>query len=155
MVMVMVMMMMMMSLLWVQDLHTLDKTREKSQGCWALGGGLANQTPGLAASQVLHNKTNSINMKPEPSFGHRLMMISVFDHPGIISRKPPHTTTTTTAILEISPMEQTRCLGPFPNWDSKCAVTQGFPALFKSGCWSEPNLVILCSFYLSFWKLSR
>ena len=38
----------------------------------APGEGLANQAPGLTTFQVLHNKTNSINMKPEPQFGHRL-----------------------------------------------------------------------------------
>ena len=44
---------------------------------WALVGGLANGAPGLTTFQVLHNKTNSTNMKPKPQFGHRLMTIPV------------------------------------------------------------------------------
>ena len=88
--------------------------REKSSGCWALGGGLANQAPDLATFQVLHNKTDSINMKLEPQFGHRLMVISVFNHPGIINRKSPITTTNTTANLEISPKEWHASWDPFP-----------------------------------------
>ena len=39
-------------------------------------------------TEVLQDKTNSINMKPGLQFGHRLMTISVYIHPGIISRNP-------------------------------------------------------------------
>ena len=42
-----------------------------------LGGGLANQALGLTTFQVLQDKTNSINVKPELQLAHRLMMISV------------------------------------------------------------------------------
>ena len=66
-----------------------------------------------------------------------------------------------TAIFKVSSMELTHCLGPFPNWDSWCAVTWDFPALIKSGCWSKPNLVVylllflfLFSFNVSMLKVS-
>ena len=39
-------------------------------------------------------------------------------------------------------MEWTGCLGPFPSWNSGCAVSWDFPGLFQSGCWSEANLVM-------------
>ena len=52
-----------------------DKIGEDSWDCWAPGGGQANQAPGLTTLQ--HDKTNSINVKPELQFAHRLMMISV------------------------------------------------------------------------------
>ena len=61
---------------------------EESWDCWAPGWGLANQAPGVATFQVLQDKTNSINIKPGLQFSHRLMMISVCLHPGIISRDP-------------------------------------------------------------------
>ena len=67
-------------------------------------------------------------MKPELQFAHRLMMSILFaswDY----KREPQ------TAIFEVSPTEQTCCLGPFPNWNSTCAVTWDFPVLFKSECW--------------------
>ena len=51
------------------------------------GGGLADQDPGLTVFQVIQEKANSINMKPELQFGNRLV-ISACDHPGIISGKP-------------------------------------------------------------------
>ena len=38
---------------------------------------------------------------------------------------------------EVSTTEQTCCLGPFPNGDSRCAVTWDFPALYKSECSSN------------------
>ena len=38
---------------------------------------LANQAPGLTTFQVSGDKTDSINMKPELQFGHRLMTILV------------------------------------------------------------------------------
>ena len=64
-----------------------------------------------------------------------------------------------TPIFEVSPMERMCCLGPFPSWDSRCAVTRDFPELFKSGCWSKPNLVMhslnfLFSFNVSMLKVS-
>ena len=103
---------------------------------------MANQASGLTF-QVLHNKANSINMKPELQIAHRLMMISVVSWD--FKQEPPH------AIFEVSPKKQTHCLGLFPNWDSRCAVSWDFPALFKSGCWSNPTwLCILCSFYFVF-----
>ena len=37
---------------------------------------------------------------------------------------------------------------PFPNWDSRCAVTWDFPVLLKSGCWSKPNLVMYSLLFL-------
>ena len=52
----------------------IDKMGEESWDCRAPGGGLGNQAPGLATFQVLHDKTNSINLKPELQFGHRLMI---------------------------------------------------------------------------------
>ena len=55
---------------------------------WAPGRGLTNQAPGLTTSQVLHNKINSINIKPGLQFGHRFMMISVCLCPGIMSGNP-------------------------------------------------------------------
>ena len=141
MVMVMMMMMMMMSLLWVQDLHTLDKTREKSQGCWALGGGLASQAPGLATFQVLHDKTNSINMKPGLQFGHRLM-ISVCFCPGIINRNPELQS------LKSHPQSRLAAWDPFPTGAPGVLWLRDIPALIKSGCWSKPNLVMYSLFFL-------
>ena len=34
-------------------------------------------SPGLTTLQVVHDKTSSVNVKPEQQFAHRLMMISV------------------------------------------------------------------------------
>ena len=82
------------------------------------------------------------------------MMTSICNNPGIING-------TRAAIFEVSPTELTCCLGPFPSWDSRCAVTQDFPALINSGCWSKPNLVmhsllflVLFSFNVSMLKVS-
>ena len=55
----------------------LRKMEEASRECRAPGGELANQAPGLATFQVLQDKTNSNDRKPELQFGHRLMMKSV------------------------------------------------------------------------------
>ena len=55
------------------------------QRCWLSKTWLSNWTE---LTEVLQDKTNSINMKPGLQFGHRLMMISVYIHPGIISRNP-------------------------------------------------------------------
>ena len=60
-----------------------DKIGEDSWDCWAPGGGQANQAPGSTTLQVVHDKTNSISMKPELQFAHRLRMISVW-YPRII-----------------------------------------------------------------------
>ena len=49
---------------------TIDKIRDKSWNCWAPGRTLVNQAPGLTTFQVLHDKTNSISMKPELQFAH-------------------------------------------------------------------------------------
>ena len=55
---------------------TADKIMDKSWNCWAPEVGLADQAPGLTAFH-LQDKTNSINMKPELQFAHRLMKASV------------------------------------------------------------------------------
>ena len=39
-----------------------DRMGEEFWDCWAPGGGLANQAPGLTTFQVSQDKTNSINM---------------------------------------------------------------------------------------------
>ena len=68
---------------------------------------------------------------------------------------------TQAAASAVSPTEPARYLRPFPNWDSRCAVTRDFPARFKSGCWSKPNLVMYSLVYFSFllmlvcWKQVR
>ena len=69
-------------------------------------------------------------MKPELEFAHRLMM-------SILFASWDYKREAQTAIFEVSPTEQILCLGPFPNWDSRCAVTWNFPALIKSGCRSK------------------
>ena len=60
--------------LWVTacpEGRTCRTTDTMGQKSWDWGGGgggredLANQAPGLSVFQVLRNKTNSINMKPE------------------------------------------------------------------------------------------
>ena len=58
-------------------------------------------------------------MKPELQFAHRLIMYSFvfWDY-----KQEP-----CISIFEISPMELTYCLGPFSNWDSRCAI-MGFPS---------------------------
>ena len=76
------------------------------------------------------------------SFAYRLkMIISLW--PGIISREPG------TAIFEVSPTEWTGCLGPFPNWGSRYAVSGDFPELFKSECCSKSRLVMYPLLYFS------
>ena len=55
---------------------TADKIMDKSWNCWAPEVGLADQAPGLTAFH-LQDKTNSIIMKPELQFAHRLMKASV------------------------------------------------------------------------------
>ena len=57
---------------------------------------------------------------------------------------------TQAAASAVSPTEPARYLRPFPNWDSRCAVTRDFPVRFKSGCWSKPNLVMYSLVYFSF-----
>ena len=64
-----------------------------------------------------------------------------------------------TAIFEVSPVERTCYLEPFPNWDSRCAVTWNFPALIKSGCRSKHVgdvffALFLFSFNVSILKVS-
>ena len=57
------------------------------------------------------------------------------------------------AVFEVSPMEWTCCLRPFPNWNSRCPVTWDFPELIESECWSKSNMVmylLLFLFLLSF-----
>ena len=61
---------------------------------------------------------------------------------------------TQTAIFEVSPMERTHCLEPFPNWDSRRAVTWGFPVLFESGCWSKSNLMMYALLFLSLFSFN-
>ena len=53
--------------------------------------------------------------------------------------------TSNTSNNEVSPMERTCCLRPFPNGDSRCAVTWYFTGLIKSGCQSKPNFKDMCS----------
>ena len=65
-------------------------------------------SPGLATRQLLHNKINDINMKPELQFGHRLMMILVCHRPGNISGNLG------TAILKSHPQNRHAAWGPFP-----------------------------------------
>ena len=110
--------------------------------CWDTEGGLANQALDLATFQVLQDKTNSINVKPGLQFGYILMKISVCVPPGIINRDP------WTAVFEISPMDPTHCLGPFPIWDSGCSVIWDFPVLFKSECWTKPSLMMYSLLFL-------
>ena len=87
-------------------------------------GGPANRTPGLATFRVLQDKTNSFNIEPGLQFGHRLAKLSVCIPPGIINQ-------TRNAKFEVSPNEQKLCLGPFPHWDSRCAVSWDLPVLFR------------------------
>ena len=53
--------------------------------------------------------------------------------------------TSNTSNNEVSPMERTCCLRPFPSGDSRCAVTWYFTVLIKSGCQSKRNLKDMCS----------
>lgn len=76
------------------------------------------------------------------SFAYRLKMI-VSLWPGIISREPR------TAFFEVSSMEWTGYLGPFPDWGSRCAVSRGFPELFKSDCCAKSSLAIYPLLYFS------
>lgn len=76
------------------------------------------------------------------SFAYRLKMI-VSLWPGIISREPR------TAFSEVSSMEWTGYLGPFPDWGSRCAVSRGFPELFKSDCCAKSSLAIYPLLYFS------
>ena len=75
--------------------------------------------------------------------------------PGIISGSPELQS------LKSQPQSGMCCLGLFANWGSRCAVTQDFPVLFESGCWSKPSLVmypllflVLFSFNVSILKVS-
>ena len=97
-----------------------------------------NVAIGLATFPVLQDKTNSINRKLGLQFGHRLMMISVCIHPGIISRNPELQS------LKSHPQSGHTAWDPFPNLDSRCAVTRDL----KSGCWSKPNLVMYSPLFL-------
>ena len=132
----------------------LDYMGDKCWDCWARGRSLANKDPDLTTFQVLHNKTNSINVKLELQFSLTDLWWYQFvswDY----SWEPQ------TAIFKVSPMVWTCCQGPFPNWDSRYPVTWDFPALFESGYWSKPNLVMypllflfLFSFNVSTLKIS-
>ena len=93
---------------------------------------------GLATFQVLQDKTHSLNRKPGLQFGHRLMMISVCVHPGIISRNAELPSLTS------HPRSGHTAWDPFPIRDSRCAVTQDF----KSGCWSKPNFLMYSLLFL-------
>ena len=106
--------------------------------------GPGQPSPRLTTFQVLQDKTNSINMKPGLQFGHRLMRLSVCIHSGIINRNLELQS------LKSHPQSTLTSWDPFPNWDSRYAVPQDFPALFKSGCWSKPNLVMYSLLYFSF-----
>ena len=139
---------------------TIDKMGEEFWDSWAPGGGLASQDPGLTTFQVSQDKINSINRKPELQFAHRLMALLVCGL-GFTSSNPKLQS------LEShpSPMKRTCSLGPFPNWDSRCAVTRDFRKLFKSGCWEKKKnpiwWCILCSLFfsflliLSYWKQAK
>ena len=71
---------------------------------------------GLATFQVLQDKTHSLNRKPGLQFGHKLMMISVRVHPGIISgNSEPQS-------LKSHPQSRLTSWDPFPNGDSRYAV---------------------------------
>ena len=61
-------------------------------------------------------------MKPGLQFGHRLMMLSVCIHPGIINRNLELQS------LKSHPQSTLTSWDPFPNWDSRYAVPQDFPA---------------------------
>ena len=127
----------------------IDKMGGESWDGWAPGGGLANQAPGVTTFQVVQDKTNSINVNPGLHFAHRLVMISLCILGLIVELW--------TAIFEVSHTDQTCCLGPFPKWDSRCAVTWDFPALFKSACWlqfGDVSSAICFSFLLMvvYWK---
>ena len=89
---------------------------------------MVNQAPGLTTFQVLQDKQMALTKSQRCNL-LRLMMISV------CIWEPQK------AIFEVSHTELMSCLGPFPKWDSRCAMAGDFPALFESGCWSKPNLL--------------
>ena len=116
---------------------TLNKTGEESWDCWAPGGGLANQAPGLTTFQVLHDKINSITGNQSCDFltdwwWHQF---AFWDY-----KQEPQT-----AVLL---KEWVSYLGPFPSWGSRCSLSQGLLALLQSGCWSKSNLVMFLLFLL-------
>ena len=113
-------------------------TQFKSINSSALSFLYRNGAIGLATFQVLQDKTNSIHRKLGLQFGHRLTMISVCVHPGIISRNAELQSLTS------HPRSGHTAWDPFPNRDSRCAVTQDF----KSGCWSKPNFVMYSLLFL-------
>ena len=127
----------------------MDKMGEESWDSWAPGGGLANQAPGLATFQVLQDKTHSINWKPGLQFGHRLMTVSVCVHPGIISRNAelPSLTSHPQSRVEVLP-------GTLSQLGLQMSVTWNLPALFKSGCWSKPSLVMYPLLFLFLFSLN-
>ena len=65
---------------------TIDKIGDKSWNFWVLGVGVVNQAPGLTTFQVLQDKTNSINKKPEMQFAQ--IDDDICLHPGIINGNP-------------------------------------------------------------------
>jgi len=67
-----------------------------------------------ASNQVFHGKANSIILKPGLQFGSRLMNVSVWVCPGIISWNQDSLWSLTHRA------ERRHCLGPFPSWDSRC-----------------------------------
>ena len=150
---------------------TLDKLGEESWDCSQDSeGGLANQIPGLSTFPVLLDKTNSINMKPglqpvHPKGNQSWIFTGRNDADAeaetpilwppdeknwLIWKDPDAGKDWRQEEKGTTEDELTHCLGPFPNWDSRCAVTWDFPALIKSGCWSKPNLVMYPLFYFSF-----
>ena len=131
-------------LLWAQNLQ--HYRWDGGEILWLLSPwrGPGQPSPRLTTFQVLQDKTNSINMKPGLQFGHRLMRLSVCIHSGIINRNLELQS------LKSHPQSTLTSWDPFPNWDSRYAVPQDFPALFKSGCWSKPNLVMYSLLYFSF-----
>ena len=133
---------------------TMDKMGKESWGWWAPGGGLGKQAPDLATLQVLHDKMNSINMKAELQFGHRLM-ISVCNCPGIVNRSPELQS------LKSHPWSQ------YASWHLFLTGTPDVLGPGTSQCWKlssldvdlHPSLdvgqnrmwwCIICSFYFSF-----
>ena len=127
----------------------IDKMGEESWDSWDPGGGLANQAPGFATFQVFHGKANSIILKPGLQFGPRLMNVSVWVCPGIISRNQDSLWSLTHRA------ERRYCLGPFPSWDSRCpwhGTSQRCLSLEVGQnpiCWC-----ILCSINVSILKIS-
>ena len=47
--------------------------------------------------------------------------------------------------FEVSPMEWTYSLGPFPKWDCRLLITRDLPLLFKSGCRLSAHFDDICA----------